>query len=37
LLLVFGLSATDKEFLGAFWNVAKRFLPGRFRGGDDRG
>ena len=36
LLLVFGLSATDKEFLGAFWNVAKRFLPGRFRGGDDR-
>ena len=37
LLFVFGLSDTDKEFLGAFWNVAKRFLPARFRGGGARG
>ena len=37
LLFLFGLSATDKEFLGAFWNVAKRFLPARFRGGGARG
>ncbi|HZF57502.1 MAG TPA: oligosaccharide flippase family protein [Rubrobacter sp.] len=35
LLLVFGLSATDKEFLGAFWNVALRSLRRvrRIRGG----
>lgn len=33
LLFLFGLSDTDKEFLGAFWNVAKRRLPARFRGG----
>ena len=26
LLLLFGLSRTDKEFLGAFWNVARRYL-----------
>ena len=26
LLLVFGLNDTDKEFLGAFWDVAKRLL-----------
>ena len=26
LLFAFGLSATDKEFLGAFWNVARRSL-----------
>jgi hypothetical membrane protein len=26
---------TDKEFLGAFWNVAKRYLPARFRGGGE--
>jgi len=31
LLWLFGLSETDKEFLGAFWNVAKRHLPRRFR------
>ncbi|CAA9515903.1 MAG: Heteropolysaccharide repeat unit export protein [uncultured Rubrobacteraceae bacterium] len=37
LLFLFGLSATDKEFLGAFWNVAKRFLPARFRNRFDRG
>ncbi len=33
LLFLFGLSETDKEFLRAFWNVAKRYLPRRFRGG----
>jgi O-antigen/teichoic acid export membrane protein len=37
LLFVFGLSDTDKEFLGAFWNVAKRFMPARFRERFDRG
>jgi len=38
LLFLFGLSDTDKEFLGAFWNVAKRFVPARFRsGGGGRG
>lgn len=37
LLFVFGLSDTDKEFLGAFWNVAKRFVPARFRGGANNG
>ena len=37
LLFLFGLSATDREFLGAFWNVAKRFLPARFRDRFDRG
>ena len=26
LLMLFGLSETDKEFLGAFWNVARRYL-----------
>ena len=26
LLLLFGLNDTDKEFLGAFWDVAKRLL-----------
>ena len=26
LLLLLGLSQTDKEFLGAFWNVARRYL-----------
>ncbi len=35
LLFLFGLSDTDKEFLGAFWNVAKRYLPARFRGGGE--
>ena len=35
LLLLFGLSDTDKEFIGAFWNVAKRYLPARFRGGGE--
>ncbi|MEJ7814919.1 MAG: oligosaccharide flippase family protein [Rubrobacter sp.] len=40
LLYLFGLSETDKEFLGAFWNVARRNLPRRFRGEgrqEDRG
>jgi O-antigen/teichoic acid export membrane protein len=37
LLFVFGLSDTDKEFLGAFWNVAKRYMPARFRDRFDRG
>jgi len=37
LLFVFGLSETDKEFIGAFWNVAKRYLPARFRERFDRG
>ena len=37
LLFVFGLSETDKEFLGAFWNVAKRYLPARIRNRFDRG
>jgi O-antigen/teichoic acid export membrane protein len=26
LLLLFGLSPTDREFAGAFWNVARRYL-----------
>lgn len=26
LLLLFGLSPTDREFVGAFWNVARRYL-----------
>jgi O-antigen/teichoic acid export membrane protein len=34
LLLVFGLNDTDREFLEAFWRVAKRYLPARFRGGN---
>jgi len=34
LLYLFGLSATDREFLGAFWRVARRYLP---RGGRDEG
>ncbi|MDQ3508134.1 MAG: oligosaccharide flippase family protein [Actinomycetota bacterium] len=33
LLLAFGLTATDREFIGAFWNVAKKYLPARFRDG----
>ena len=37
LLFLFGLSDTDKEFLGAFWNVTKRFVPGRLRERFDRG
>ena len=38
LLLLFGLSETDREFLGAFRAVARRYLPRRLRGGrDDRG
>lgn len=37
LLFVFGLSETDKEFLGAFWNVAKRHMPARLRNRFDRG
>ncbi len=37
LLFVFGLSDTDMEFLGAFWNVAKRYMPARFRNRFDRG
>ena len=35
LLFLLGLSDTDKEFLGAFWNVAKRYVPARFRGGGE--
>lgn len=34
LLLLFGLSETDREFLGAFWNVARRYLR---RGGRGEG
>jgi O-antigen/teichoic acid export membrane protein len=34
LLWLFGLSETDKEFLGTFWKVAQRALPRRFRRGD---
>ena len=38
LLLLLGLSETDREFLGAFWNVAKRTLDRvRRRDGEDRG
>ena len=37
LLFLFGLSETDKEFIGAFWNVAKRYLPARVRDRFDRG
>ena len=38
LLYLFGLSETDREFLGAFWNVARRYMPRRFRrDGEDRG
>jgi O-antigen/teichoic acid export membrane protein len=32
LLYLFGLSETDKEFIGAFWKVAQRYMPRRFRG-----
>ena len=36
LLFLFGLSETDKEFLGAFWNVAQRVLRrGRRSGGEE--
>ena len=34
LLWLFGLSETDKEFLGTFWKAAQRALPGRFRKGN---
>ncbi len=34
LLWLFGFSETDKEFLGTFWNVARRALPKRFRKGN---
>lgn len=34
LLWLFGLSETDREFLGTFWKVAQRYLPQRFRSGD---
>jgi hypothetical protein len=40
LLYLFGLSETDKEFIGAFWKVARRYMPRRFRGEgrqEDRG
>jgi O-antigen/teichoic acid export membrane protein len=38
LLYLFGLSETDREFIGAFWKVARRYMPRRFRGdGEDRG
>lgn len=37
LLFLFGLSETDREFIGAFWNVAKRYLPARLRNRFDRG
>jgi O-antigen/teichoic acid export membrane protein len=37
LLFLFGLSETDKEFIGAFWNVAKRYMPARLRSRFDRG
>lgn len=33
LLLLFGLTATDREFIEAFWKVAKKYLPARFRDG----
>lgn len=36
LLLLFGLTATDREFLGAFWDVAKRYLK-RGERGEGRG
>src|ERR687898_248802 len=34
LLWLFGLSETDKEFLGTFWNVAQRAIPKRFQKGN---
>lgn len=34
LLALFGLSATDKEFLGAFWAVARRYLRRGARRGE---
>jgi O-antigen/teichoic acid export membrane protein len=37
LLYLFGLNETDKEFLTAFWRVARRFLPARIRDRFDRG
>lgn len=37
LLLLFGLTESDREFLGAFWNVARRYLRrGSQDGGDGR-
>lgn len=37
LLFLFGLSETDKEFLTAFWRVARRYMPARIRSRFDRG
>jgi hypothetical protein len=34
LLWLFGLSETDKEFIGTFWNVAQRAIPKRFQKGN---
>ncbi len=36
LLWLFGLSETDKEFLGTFYRVAQRALPRRFRRGNEQ-
>jgi O-antigen/teichoic acid export membrane protein len=36
LLWLFGLSETDREFLGTFYKVAQRAVPGRFRRGSGR-
>jgi O-antigen/teichoic acid export membrane protein len=35
-LLLFRLSATDREFLGTFWQVARRYLRRGNRNGGDR-
>ncbi|MDQ3942634.1 MAG: flippase [Actinomycetota bacterium] len=37
LLLLFGLSETDREFLGAFWEVARRYLRRSRQSGDAGG
>jgi hypothetical protein len=37
LLLLFGLSETDREFLGAFWEVARRLLRRSRQSGDAGG
>jgi O-antigen/teichoic acid export membrane protein len=34
LLWLFGFSDTDREFLGTFYKVAQRAVPGRFRRGN---
>jgi hypothetical protein len=34
LLWLFGFSETDREFLGTFYKVAQRAVPGRFRRGN---